>query len=215
MIKAIIFDMDGVLIDSEPYWFRVEQMLLAKYSIAGDSKDFRYEIMGLNDEDTLKILKKKFNIPADIKEMQHFRWKALLEIYSNELELRKGVRNLLDFINKNDIPCALATSSPLIIKDYVLEKTKIKHYFQSIITTDKVQNGKPAPDMFLKAAEELNVSPKYCLVFEDAPNGIRAANEAGMNCIGVLHDFNSKKDLSGAFKIVNELTEINLKQFIR
>ena len=214
MIKAVIFDMDGVLIDSEPKWFKVEEMLFKKYNVVGNPIDVKSEIMSLSDVNTLKLLKKKFNIPAEIEEMQKFRWKVLLELYEEELTLRKGAQKLLDYIKKNNIPCALATSSPPIIVDFVLKKTKIRNYFQSIITVDKVRNSKPAPDMFLKAAEELNIDPKNCLVLEDAPNGIKAAKEAGMQCIGVLHSFNSKKDLVGAFKIVDELTEINLKNFI-
>ena len=215
MIKAIIFDMDGVLIDSEPKWFEVEEMLFKKYNIVGNSRDLKYEIMGLSDVDTLKLLKKKFNIPAEIEVMQKFRWKVLIELYEKELSLRKGAQELLDYIKTNSIPCALATSSPPIIIDYVLQKTKIRKYFQSIITVDKVKNSKPAPDMFLKAAKELNTDPKNCLVLEDAPNGIKAASDAGIPCIGVLHSFNSEEDLVGAFKIVDELTEINLKELIK
>ncbi|MBU2228931.1 HAD hydrolase-like protein, partial [Patescibacteria group bacterium] len=96
-IKAIIFDMDGVLIDSESAWFRVEQMLFRKYNIKGNSSSIRDKLMGLSDNESIKILKNEFNIPASIKEIRDFRCKALVSIYKKELELRKGAQQLLNY----------------------------------------------------------------------------------------------------------------------
>ena len=207
--------MDGVLIDSEQYWFRVEQLLFDKYNIEGNASSIRDKLMGLSDNESIKILKKEFGIPASIEEIRDFRCKALINIYKKELELRKGAQGLLSYIKLNDIPCALATSSPPVVVDFVLENTGIRDFFQSIITINKVLNGKPAPDMFLKAAEELSVNHADCLVFEDAPNGIKAAKAAGMYVLGVLHSFNSAEELNGADQIVSELDEIDLDKVLK
>lgn len=202
MFKAVIFDMDGIVIDSEHLWEKTERMLLHRKGFEYNA-DYRNIILGLNQNDSARLLKKRFNIRDSIDEIISERLDLLLGLYKNELELNPGITELLDMIKHKEACSALATSSPEKVVSYVLEKFGLENYFDSVLSGDSVAKGKPYPDIYLLTACELGVKTGDCIVIEDSINGVRSAKNAGMYCIAVP---DSRIDLSD-LQIADEIED--------
>lgn len=187
MFKAVIFDMDGIVIDSEHLWEKTERILLHRKGLEYNT-DYRNIILGLNQNDSAMLLKKRFNLLDSVDEIISERLDLLLELYESELQLNPGITELLDMIERKEACSALATSSPEKVVSYVLDKFGLEKYFDAVLSGDSVAKGKPYPDIYLLAARELGVKTGNCLVIEDSVNGVKSAKNAGMYCIAVPDD---------------------------
>lgn len=183
-ISACIFDMDGLLIDSESIALSVFQQTCDHYGI-GHQKPLYQQLLGTNHETTRTILQKE--LPAHIsveKFTEH--WSEHYSALTNlGVPLMKGVDNLLTYLETMKIPKAVATSTQTDRAIGKLEHSGIAHRFSFIIGGDQIVHGKPAPDIYLKAADALNLAPSHCLGLEDSPNGVRAALSAGLKVIQI------------------------------
>jgi len=217
MLKEIIFDMDGVLIDSVRYNFESFNQLLKKYGVnllEGEIKKF----IGMSIRDKLNLWKKEYNIKEEIDPIEFSKqaFRISLKLMKKELKPNKKILNLIDSAKKQNIKIAVATSSTKERAEKILELLKVKDKLDLLITAEDVEKHKPDPQIFLETAKELNVKPKDCAVFEDAINGIRAAKRAGMKSIAILTEFTSKKDFKNlANLIIKDFSEINLKRLKR
>lgn len=213
-IDAIIFDMDGVLIDSERISFQCYKEVLKeyKYEIA---EEFYVKFIGRNVDGIKLVMLEEYgsNFPFDeiYKKKSELAHKTTNE---NGVKIKAGVHELLDYLNKEKFKIAVATSTRRQRALELLEEAKIKEKVNSIVCGDQVKNSKPDPEIFLKAAEELDVDPKNCLVIEDSDAGIMAAHSAGMTGIHVpdmkVLEEETKKL---AFKICERL--IDVKELIK
>lgn len=207
-IKAVIFDMDGVIVDSEPIHFESDKMIMRYYGKEiTDEELFKY--IGMPSIDMWEEVKVKYGLTAQIEEIskrQSYYKKLLVE--NRELEPFDGIIQLLDKLKSKKIRIGLASSSSREFIELMLSKLGLKGYFEAIMSGEDVENGKPAPDIFLKASEQLNVESSSCLVIEDSMHGVKAAKSAGMKCIGFKSPNSLNQDLSLADEVVDSIISI-------
>lgn len=209
MIKAIIFDMDGVMIDSEPLWEKTERILLARREIEY-SPDYRDKIVGLNQNDSGRLMIDTFKLSEGVEEIIAERVEILTSIYKNELETVKGLVSLLDNLKERNYPLAVASSSPMRVISFVLDMFSLNEYFSVIVSGECTDNGKPHPDIYLETARLLGVEPSECVAIEDSINGVHSAKAAGMTCIAVPDKRLTPDRFQSADHICESLSQINL-----
>ena len=185
---ALIFDMDGLLVDSEPLSEIALARFLSRRMLEADH-DLAEQLLGRRLPEAVAMVKDWYDLEGDVEtltaEYADTRLKALRE----GLEVFPGAREIIAWAQSIDLPCALATSSLRSHADISLEVAQLTGQFTAEATGDEVTHGKPAPDIFLLAAERLGVEPAGCLVFEDAPAGVQAARAAGMQVVWIPNDF--------------------------
>jgi HAD superfamily hydrolase (TIGR01509 family) len=211
-MEAVIFDMDGVLIDSEPLHFEVDQLVLRKLNIP-EGKSYLERFVGYTNPAMWQIIKKEFSIESTIEELIDLQMTVKLSyLEQSNYEAIEGIKELLEELKSFNVPIAIASSSPRIFIESVIKKIQIVDYFQDWISGEEVPKSKPEPDVFLKAAELLNVNPERCIVIEDSKSGTIAAKSAGMKCIGYKNLNSGNQDLSKANLVVNRISEISYKR---
>ncbi|NLM96417.1 MAG: HAD family phosphatase [Halanaerobiaceae bacterium] len=210
-LKAVIFDMDGVIIDSEPIHSRLNMELYRKLGFELTVEEYS-KFVGVSIKDQWYILKEKYDIKESIEELIEMQNTGLIdEISVLEIEPIPGIRELLAELKKENIKTALASSSTLSYINAVLEKFALTDCFPLIISGENLERSKPHPAIFLKTAEKLNLTSEECVVIEDSRNGVTAALEAGMKCIAFSNPNSGKQDISKADIIVNSIEEINIE----
>ena len=184
MIKAVIFDMDGVMIDSEPLWEKTERILLARRDIEYTA-DYRDQIVGLNQNDSGKLLVETFKLEEKVEDIISERVEILFGIYVEELEVVEELIPLLNQLRDKGYKLAVASSSPLRVINFVLDMFSLHEYFPIVVSGECTDMGKPHPAIYLDTADKLEVSPSECVAIEDSINGVKSAKAAGMYCIAV------------------------------
>lgn len=207
--------MDGVIIDSEPLWEKSESIMLRQKGFAGNEsyrKEYRKKIMGLNQKDSVKLLKETFGLDESPEEILSTRLKILLELYEKELRLVDGIPEILQILSaERHVKTALASGSPMKVIEFVLKKFSLSGTFRIKVSGDCVERGKPHPDIYLETARRLGVSPEECVAIEDSINGIVSAKEAGMRCIGVPDRRIEPEDYPQADIFRKSVSEIRLE----
>lgn len=207
-MKAVIFDMDGVIIDSEPIHFEVDMQTMKDLGCNISVEELE-KYVGTTNKYMFADIKKNYNIRKSVEEIINYRVEmAENKVMQSELEPIEGIRELLIDLKNKSIPAAIASSSPRDFIDIVVSKFKLQEYFKYITSGEEVENGKPAPDVYIETAKKLGIFPKECTVIEDSKNGVLAAKAAGMKCIGFQNINSGNQDLSMADNIVKSILEI-------
>ncbi|MFI5323222.1 MAG: HAD family hydrolase [Thermodesulfobacteriota bacterium] len=209
MIKAVIFDMDGVMIESEPLWEKTERILLARRNI-DYSPEYRDLIVGLNQNDSGKLLRETFSLKESVDEIISERVDILTEIYKEELEVLPVLTPLLKDLRLREYLLAVASSSPLRVINFVLGMFSLHQYFDAVVSGECTENGKPHPDIYLHTAERLGVKPSESVAIEDSINGVRSAKSAGMYCIAIPDKRLSREEFERADLILERMEELNI-----
>ncbi len=184
---AVIFDLDGTLVDSMWLWLEVDREFLEKRKLSMP-ENLGKEIEGMGFQETANYFKKTFNLP-DSPESIMAEFKAqTTEFYEKKIFVKEGIRELLDLFKASGKPMAVATSNALTLAQKVLVNNGIDHYFEKIVTSDMVRRGKPSPDVFLEAAARIGVPAEKCLVFEDTHAGVKGAKAAGMDVVAIYDE---------------------------
>lgn len=205
---ATIFDMDGLLINSERIALHTFQSICDQHTL-GEQLSLYLQILGTNDAGTLAILRRE--LPAHLS-AEHFlqAWMSLYQEHTLlAVPLMNGVLELLDHLEACNIPKSVATSTRTDLARSKLTNSGILHRFTHVTGGDQVNQGKPAPDIYLKAAERLQVDPTLCLALEDSPNGVKAALAAGMHVIQIPDLLQPDADLRAlGHTVLNDLHEV-------
>jgi beta-phosphoglucomutase family hydrolase len=210
--KGVIFDLDGVLIDSgwahKQAWFD-----LAERESLDFSDDLFNDTFGMQNDQIIPILIGHEVEPDKLEEMSEWKERRYRDIVSERLTLSPGAENLLAELKDKGFRLAIGSSTPKANLDLMFQCLKLNNYINEYVTKEDVENGKPAPDTFITAAQKLMLSPQYCVVVEDAVHGIEAANAAGMSVIA-LTTTREREDLSGADIIADSLAELKVEDFV-
>jgi len=207
MIRGIIFDLDGVLIESEPLYIEAEIEIFNKHGIPL-TKEVAYKYLGLKFEDYINIIARFFNKKVDIEEISKEYAERLKIMYEEGIiPLTPNSLEVLAELKKTYL-LALATSQKKQLAKIVMEKKGLSEFFEHGVYKEDVKNGKPDPEVFLKAASLINVPPQNCVVVEDAINGMKAGKAAGMHVVARKADYNKNQDFSFADYVITDLKEI-------
>lgn len=195
-IKAVIFDLDGTLVDSMWMWKSIDVEYLGKKGIAvpEDIQAFQEELEGMGFTETAVFFKNRFHIEDSLEEIKKTWILMAEEKYCHEVPLKAGVREFLEELKNRNIAIGISSSNSRELIKAVLKAHKIEKYFDCITTCCEVPNSKPTPDVYLKTAEGLQVEPKDCLVFEDVPMGIMAGKNAGMQVCAVEDAYSKRQE---------------------
>jgi len=209
MIKAVIFDMDGVVVKTGSIHHVAEMKVLKDIGIDITLEEVEF-YAGVAAEVYFKDILKKYKKTVNLKELIKKKYKIVYDILKDGVPVIPGALELIQSLKKNQIKIALASGSPREFVNFVVSKLNLKKVFDAVISLGEITNSKPNPEIFLLAAKRMNIDSKDCLVIEDAHLGVLAAKNAGMKCIGFINKDSGDQDLSKADLIVDDLNEITL-----
>jgi beta-phosphoglucomutase len=212
MNHAFLFDMDGVIMDSNPVHKIALKQFCHKYGFDLTEEQLREKIYGRTNKDWIpavfgKISKEEVARYGDEKEAL-FR-----EMYADSIKPLDGLKSFLEKLNKEGIKRAIATSAPRANVDFTLEKTGLKGYFEIILDESYVQRGKPNPEIYVKTARAVGVEPGRCIVLEDSLSGVDAGKAAGCKVIGVTTT-HTAEELKSADKVITNFEGLDPKKVV-
>lgn len=192
-IDAVIFDLDGTLVDSMWMWKQIDIEYLSQFDLELPD-NLQTEIEGMSFSETAGYFKNRFQLKATIEEIKAAWNEMAYQKYRHEVPFKEGALEFLKYLKKQRIKTGIATSNSKALVDAVVERYGITELFDSIHTSCEVEKGKPAPDIYHLVAKDLEVEPDRCLVFEDVVNGIKAGKNASMKVCAVYDDFSQGAD---------------------
>jgi beta-phosphoglucomutase-like phosphatase (HAD superfamily) len=210
---AVIFDCDGVVLDSETIWDRCETEFLARRGLGFDLARTKPLITGLGQRDGVLLLQEQYALAGDPDTLVAERLEIIAEMFAREARYTEGFADFFESRIRGRYPTCIATSMPRELFAVADRKLGIAHFFGERIyfPSDVGGRAKPAPDLFLHAAAKLTASPESCLVIEDSPRGLEAARRAGMASIGLATTHESEMLIAaGADWVVESFAEIRL-----
>lgn len=209
-IEAVVFDMDGVLLDSEPYHELARQKMYQKYGVLDGSS--LPQPVGKSTKDFWEEIRRAFDIEKEAAFLEQEQYENVLkDLQADEAGLSKGLDDLLELLKRKKIKIGLASSSTKYLVYGILRWKKIEGYFDEILTGDEVKHRKPNPEIYKKMQTKLAVTAKETLAIEDSFSGVLAAKKAGMFCVGYRNPTSGNQDLSMADVCINSLCELEGK----
>ena len=213
-LKGVIFDMDGVIVNSEPLHVKFECDILKSLGIDFPANGFP-EYAGLAMDKFWLSLKERYNLPQPVEELLVYdtAMRAKLFRQQEHFDAPAGVLSLIKSLKRGGMPLALASSSHTMVIDAILDRMGFRRYFDVVVSGFELKNGKPAPDIFLYASDLLGTPHAETMVVEDTANGVLAAKNAGMKCFGYQNPTNpTKQDLSQADLVSDNFESVTLDQ---
>lgn len=213
-IKAVLFDMDGVIFDTEREYLKEWEVIFKKYGYKM-KKEIYISVMGRGRKKVKEIFKEKFGEDLPIDKMYIEKDKMLKEaVENNKVPLKEGALELLEFLKENGYKIALATSAKRERVKIQVSHAKIENIFDAIVCSEDITNSKPDPEIFLKAAEKVCVNPENCIVIEDSEAGIKAAFNAKMMGFHV-EDLKKADESILKYSYKNFKNLIEIKEYIK
>jgi len=225
MLRAVIFDFDGVITDSEILHLRAFNRVLAQYGIEITTKDYYKDYLGLTDFECFKLVADKSQLQLDrqgIKNLIKQKTRIFEELAKTEGRIIEGVRDFLKMLRQNNVPMAICSGALLAEIELMLEEARLRPFFAVVVSAEQVKKGKPDPEGFLLTLQKLNrivspaqagiqnhILPNQCIVIEDSHWGLEAAKAAGMHTVAVTNSYDADQ-LAMAEKIVTQLGELSI-----
>jgi HAD superfamily hydrolase (TIGR01509 family) len=210
-MEAVIFDMDGLIIDSEPLQSQAWCMVLKNYKKEPHlDKNGLVHIVGITIEKNWNYLIKKYDLSKSFEDLEKERKPYFVKLLT-QTKAMKGFYDLVKLLYSNKIPMAICSSSNMDYLKIAMKTLNIQKYFSVVISGQDFEKGKPFPDCYLATAKKLRIKPSECVVLEDSESGIISGSQAGMKVIAVPTRYTEDMDLSLADIRINSLENINLK----
>ena len=214
IMDAVIFDMDGVIVDSEIHWKTTEGFFLQSLIPTWSEHD-QDRIIGLGVLDLYALLTNTYHLQKTKEQFLKIYQEMANDIYGQKVSLIEGFMELLTALNANHIPVALASSSPTNWINIMLERFNLRDSFQVVVSADELAGqGKPSPAIYVLTATRLGVRPHRCVAIEDSKNGVLSAKNAEMFCVGFRNGFNDEQDLSRADVIIHHFAKFDWKNLL-
>jgi len=217
MLQAVVFDFDGVITDSEILHFRAFNQILEQFNVQITKPDYYKKYLGFSDRDCYEALMQEGRLPIEAQQVADLiaqKKEVYLHLAQTEGHIIAGVRAFLELLRTHHIPLGICSGALQSEIEYILDQARIRSYFVTVVAADHVMRGKPDPEGFLLALQELQqvnsaITAKDCVVIEDAHWGLKAAQAAGMRTVAVTNSYPAEQ-LSMADQIVNQLDEITM-----
>lgn len=206
-VKAVIFDLDGTLIDNNAYHLQSWIKYLKNKNREISEEEYKANVNGRTNKDVIEYIYQRKMEDAEAMVYAHEKEAIYRELYQPHITPVAGLLPLLQKLKELHIPMAIATSGIQVNIDFMFDNIPMREYFDVIVNSAHISKGKPDPEIYIKTAELLNVAPGNCLVFEDAVVGINSAKAAGMKVVGVLTT-HSAAELAGADVLIRDYTEL-------
>lgn len=207
-IQAVIFDMDGTMVDNNEFHIRGWQEFYKKRGKILTREEFMDKFIGRSNKQLVPMVIGKDLTEEEIEKYGEEKEKLYRELYAAHVRPIAGLHDFLAFLSKKRIKVAVTTGSPPKNRDLVLKELKLENSFDVIVGGEDIQRGKPEPDAFLATAEKLQVQPENCIVFEDAVAGITAARRAGMKVVA-LTTSHKAEELKEADLLIEDFTQLD------
>jgi HAD superfamily hydrolase (TIGR01509 family) len=208
-LKAAIFDLDGLMVDSEPLQWRAMNLALSPLGIQIDESEW-ISMVGRRTIDNLARLRERHGFDIDPEEIEGAKNQTYRSLIRQGVIPMPGLHHAIDICSRGGLDLGLASSSVRTDVEIILRSLGLNGVFHSVVTGDDVPIGKPDPAIFLEAARRLSVSPSKCIVLEDTAYGVAAAKAAGMLCVAVPNRFTTHQDFRRADLVLRALTELSV-----
>jgi beta-phosphoglucomutase family hydrolase len=208
---AVIFDMDGVIVDSNPYHKEAWIKFTEKYEVELKEEEIPEKIYGkTNDAALREVFDKEFSTEENEK-LGEEKEAIYRELHAEDLEPIPGLRQFLQMLKQHQIPTAVATNAPVSNIDFIMERTGLRSFFDVVINSSMVAKGKPDPEIYLKSAEKLGMPPERCIVMEDSVPGVEAGVRAGMKVVGITTT-HTKEELNQTSLAIDGYAELTYEK---
>ncbi|MBI4458194.1 HAD family phosphatase [Candidatus Uhrbacteria bacterium] len=208
-VQAVIFDMDGVISDTQVLHAKTESELLARHGIALHPDEITRRYAGVRDQEMFEEIFGNAGLEMPpLEELLRDKWQSIVGLVRGNVREVPGTRALIDALSAAKVPMAVGSGSRLSFIEMVLAELGVREKFAAVASAEEVRRGKPEPDVFLLAAQRLDVAPTDCLVIEDGVSGMIAARRAGMQCIALVREGGGRE--YPADRIVENLSAISV-----
>lgn len=214
MIEAVIFDMNGVIVNDERIHQESWRQYCKKHGFHLSKDDFTHNVFGRTEKDTFEYLYERQITPQELENFSNERVDTAIAIYKPQIRLADGLENLLQELSELSVPLAIATSSRRRYFQFVMDTLNIGKFFQVAVTAEDIERGKPAPEIYLKAAAAIGAVPERCEAIEDALSGIKSARSAGMQ-VTAIASTHKPDELQIADRVINSFKDIDATTLLR
>ena len=211
---AVIFDMDGVIVDTNPYHKIALRRFSEKYGYHLSDDELLQRIYGRPNKEWIADLFQAPLTSAELSKYGEEKEQLFRDLYEKDIVPLPGLHDFLDSLRLHEIPVAIGTSAPRSNVDFVLRRTNLENYFTTILDESNVEQGKPDPEIYLKVAARLHFPPERCIVFEDSLSGVASAQAAGAKVVGVATT-HSKEELSHTKFVITDFVGLDLHKLIK
>lgn len=208
---AILFDMDGVIVHTNPYHKKAFKIFLDKHDISITDQELKDNVYGRTNEEIFPYIFGDKYTPEKGKEWADEKEAMFRDLYKKDVKPVNGLLDFLDELQRRKIKTAVGTSAPVENLDFIMDSLDLRHYFDAFLHSAHVSKGKPDPEIYLKAANQLNVKPDSCVVFEDSVAGVKAGLNAEMKVVAVATT-HSVEEFEGADLVIDDFEGLTMER---